>query len=81
MDDVTVTKGKHQSWIAFTAKPFGDLTLDVSDTIRSEEMVGGIPRDSENNYSEDPTRIRHEYIRRRRARCWSTPASTLPTPR
>jgi hydroxymethylglutaryl-CoA reductase (NADPH) len=61
MDDVAVTKGKHQSWIAFTAKPFGGLTLDVSDTIRSEEMVGGIPRDSENNYSEDPTRIRHEY--------------------
>ena len=63
MDDVTVTKGKHNIEIDFEAAPFGDLTLDVTDTIRSEEMVGGIPRDSENNYSEDAIQARHEYLR------------------
>jgi hydroxymethylglutaryl-CoA reductase (NADPH) len=63
VDGVTVTKGKHNIEIDFEAAPFGDLTLDVTDTIRSEEMVGGIPRDSENNYAEDAIQARHEYLK------------------
>jgi hydroxymethylglutaryl-CoA reductase (NADPH) len=63
VDDITVTTGQHHIEIEFTAEPFGDLTLDVNDTIRDEEMVGGIPRDDEDNYSEDAIQARHEFVK------------------
>ncbi|WP_255195959.1 hydroxymethylglutaryl-CoA reductase [Halorarius litoreus] len=63
IDGITVKRGEHNILIEFTAEPFGDLALDVTDTIRDEEMVGGIPRDDENNYSEEAIQTRHEFVK------------------
>jgi hydroxymethylglutaryl-CoA reductase (NADPH) len=62
LDGVRVSSGQHNLEISFTAKPFGDLTLSITDVIRAEEMVDGIPRDSSDNYSEQAIQTRHEYI-------------------
>jgi hydroxymethylglutaryl-CoA reductase (NADPH) len=62
LENVRVRSGKHNIEIEFTTTPFGELTLDITDTIRSEEMVSGIPRDSTNNYSEEAIARRHTYI-------------------
>ncbi len=63
IDGVTLTTGSHSITVEFTAKPFGELTLEVEDTIRDEEMVGGIPRNGEDNYSQEAIESRHEFVK------------------
>ncbi len=55
--------GKHSITIAFKAKPFGSLKLDVEDAIAeaSSDLVR-IPRDSEDDYSEAIIRERQAFV-------------------
>ena len=48
--------------VEFRAEPFGSLWLSITDTIRNEELVSGVPRDQIDNYSESSITERHEYI-------------------
>jgi len=62
VEDTDIPAGDHDIVIEFTAKPFGDLTLEIGDTIRDEGQLPSIPRDAEDNYSGDAIAKRHEYI-------------------
>ena len=62
VEGIDLRAGEHEIEIDFIADPFGELTLEVTDSIRDEEAVGGIPRDDEDNYSESAIAARHEYI-------------------
>ncbi|GAB4198447.1 MAG: hydroxymethylglutaryl-CoA reductase [Roseiflexaceae bacterium] len=55
--------GKHSITVSFKAKPFGSLKLDVEDAIAesSSDMVR-IPRDSEDDYSEEIIRKRQAFV-------------------
>jgi hydroxymethylglutaryl-CoA reductase (NADPH) len=46
----------------FTAKPFGDLTLEITDTIRDEGQLPSIPRSEEDNYCQEAIAERHEWL-------------------
>ena len=62
VEDMEVPAGDHEISVEFTAKPFGDLSLKIGDTIRDEGQLPSIPRDAEDNYSEAAIEMRHEYI-------------------
>jgi hydroxymethylglutaryl-CoA reductase (NADPH) len=62
VEDLELPTGDHEMEVAFRAEPFGQLSLSVTDTIRDEAVVSGVPRDPEDNYSEEAVRTRHEYI-------------------
>ena len=62
VEDMEVPAGDHEIFVEFTAKPFGDLSLEIGDTIRDEGQLPSIPRDAEDNYSEEAISMRHEYI-------------------
>ncbi|PSQ41711.1 hydroxymethylglutaryl-CoA reductase, partial [Halobacteriales archaeon QS_9_68_42] len=62
VEDMEVPAGDHEISVEFTAKPFGDLSLEIGDTIRDEGQLPSIPRDAEDNYSEEAIEMRHEYI-------------------
>lgn len=56
-------EGKHKIEVEFTVKPFGKLTLKVEDAIvaSSEKMVR-IPRDNEDDYSENAIKSRQKFV-------------------
>ncbi len=60
--DTTLSTGDHDIELGFRAEPFGDLSLSITDVIRDEELVSSIPRDSEDNYSEEAIAARQAYI-------------------
>jgi len=60
--DLELATGEHEMEIEFRAEPFGELALSITDSIRDEEIVSGIPRDRTDNYSEEAIAKRHEYI-------------------
>jgi len=60
--DLELATGEHEMEIEFRAEPFGELSLSITDTIRDEEVVPGVPRDRTDNYSEEAIAQRHEYI-------------------
>jgi hydroxymethylglutaryl-CoA reductase (NADPH) len=62
VEELTLPTGDHEIAIDFRAEPFGDLSLSITDTIRDEAVVSGVPRDSEDNYSQAAIGERHEYI-------------------
>jgi hydroxymethylglutaryl-CoA reductase (NADPH) len=62
IEEMNLSAGEHDIYIEFTAKPFGDLTLDITDKIRDEGQLPSIPRDQEDNYSEEAIQARHEYL-------------------
>jgi hydroxymethylglutaryl-CoA reductase (NADPH) len=57
-----ITAGEHEIYVEFTAEPFGDLTLEITDKIREEGELPSIPRDEEDNYSDEAIANRHEYL-------------------
>ncbi len=62
IDDLALGRGDHEMTVEFRAEPFGSLSLSITDTIRDEELVSGVPRDQTDNYSESAIAERHEYI-------------------
>ena len=62
VEDMEIPAGDHEIAIEFTAKPFGDLSLEIGDMIRDEGQLPSIPRDEEDNYSQAAIERRHEYI-------------------
>jgi hydroxymethylglutaryl-CoA reductase (NADPH) len=62
VEGIELPTGEHEILMDFVAEPFGDLSLSITDSIRDEEAIPGIPRDEEDNYSEEAIAARHEYI-------------------
>lgn len=62
VEDMSLPTGDHRIVLDFVAEPFGDLTLEIEDTIRDEGELPSIPRDEEDNYSEEAIAERHEYL-------------------
>ncbi|MFB6178644.1 MAG: hydroxymethylglutaryl-CoA reductase [Halorientalis sp.] len=62
VDDMELPTGDHQIEIDFQANPFGELSLSIADTIRDEDEVPSIPRDREDNFSDDAIAARHEFL-------------------
>jgi len=62
VEAATLPAGDHEIEVKFRAKPFGELSLSITDTIRDEAVVSGVPRDSEDNYSQAAISERHEYL-------------------
>jgi len=54
--------GNHDILMEFTAKPFGDLRLEITDTIRDEGQLPSVPRSEEDNYSQEAIAERHEWL-------------------
>jgi hydroxymethylglutaryl-CoA reductase (NADPH) len=57
-------EGQHDLEVVFDAPPFGRLTLEVSDSLKTAELAPGtIPRDPEDDYSEAVIQARRDFIR------------------
>ena len=57
--------GQHDIKVVFDAPPFGQLKLDVSDGLKTGERApGAVPRDSEDDYSDEIIRERQAFIHR-----------------
>ncbi len=57
-------EGTHDLEVVFDAPPFGQLILEVSDSLKTEANTPGtIPRDSEDDYSDAIIQARKEFIR------------------
>jgi hydroxymethylglutaryl-CoA reductase (NADPH) len=55
--------GKHEIELAFRAKPFGKLSFAVEDSIsKQDETIQRIPRDRDDNYSEDIIQERLRFV-------------------
>ena len=55
--------GKHKIEISFKADPFGDLKFNVEDSIsETDHQVQKIPRDKNDNYSDDAIQKRQRYV-------------------
>ena len=62
VEELSIPTGDHDIHVEFLAEPFGELSLDISDTIRDEGELPSIPRDEEDNYSQEAIQMRHEYL-------------------
>ena len=62
VEGMELPTGSHDIYTEFVAEPFGDLSLEIGDTIRDEGGLPSIPRDEEDNYSEEAIKERHEYL-------------------
>jgi hydroxymethylglutaryl-CoA reductase (NADPH) len=62
LHEMDLPPGEHEILVEFEADPFGELTLSVTDTIREEGFISGVPRDREDNYTEEAITQRHEYL-------------------
>ena len=62
VEGLELPTGDHEIYTEFVAEPFGDLSLEINDTIRDEGELPGIPRDENDNYSEAAIAERHEYL-------------------
>ncbi|WP_178916495.1 hydroxymethylglutaryl-CoA reductase [Natronomonas gomsonensis] len=62
VEEMNLPTGDHDIHVDFVAEPFGELTLEIGDTIRGEDAIPGIPRSDDDNYSEEAIAERHEYI-------------------
>ena len=64
MDIESLEPGSHDVTVVFTTEPFGELRMSVSDALNTgEHAPGTLPRDAENDYSEDIIRARQDFIR------------------
>ena len=55
--------GKHKIAVGFQTEPFGDLNIKVEDAItEAKPKLAGIPRDSEDDFSETAIRTRQEFV-------------------
>ena len=62
IEGMNLPTGDHEIDIDFTADPFGALSLEITDSIRDEGQLPSIPRDEEDNYSEEAIAERHDYL-------------------
>ena len=62
VEGMELPSGDHEIYTEFVAEPFGELSLEIGDTIRDEGQLPSIPRDEEDNYSADAIAARHEYL-------------------
>lgn len=62
IEGMDLSTGDHEIDVEFTAEPFGELSLSITDTIRDEGELPSIPRDEQDNYSERAIAKRHEYL-------------------
>ncbi|MCY4732645.1 hydroxymethylglutaryl-CoA reductase [Natronomonas gomsonensis] len=62
VEEMNLPTGDHDIHVDFVAEPFGELTLEIGDTIRGEDAIPGIPRSDDDNYSEEAIAERHEYL-------------------
>ncbi len=59
-----LSEGKHGLEFAFETEPFGTLRFDVKDALRTGERVPGtVPRDTEDDYSDEIIGARQEFVR------------------
>lgn len=63
VEDMNLPTGDHEIFMDFVAEPFGELSLEIGDTIRDEGQLPSIPRDEEDNYSQEAIQERHEYLK------------------
>ena len=57
-------EGRHDIAMTFKAQPFGKLSLEVQDALKTgKRMPGALPRDPENDYHEDIIAERQAFIR------------------
>jgi len=57
-------EGRHDIDLAFETEPFGRLNISVSDSLRPEEHdPGKIPRDGENDYSDEIIKTRQHFVK------------------
>ena len=58
---------RHEIEIAFTARPFGEFTLNIADTLAEQGLSGlHIPRSEADDYDDETIRRRRELIEQRR---------------
>ncbi|CAN5819870.1 hydroxymethylglutaryl-CoA reductase [soil metagenome] len=63
VDDLTLDPGMHALTIGFSAAGLGNLSFDVKDAIQEvQEGRIKVPRDPEDDYSEDAIRIRQRFV-------------------
>ena len=62
VEGMNLPTGDHDIHVDFVAEPFGELTLEIGDTIRGEDAIPGIPRSDDDNYSAEAIAERHEYL-------------------
>ncbi|WP_336134806.1 hydroxymethylglutaryl-CoA reductase [Natronomonas amylolytica] len=62
VEGFSLPSGDHEILIDFLAEPFGELSLEIEDTIRDEGQLPSIPRSEEDNYSEEAIAERHEWL-------------------
>jgi hydroxymethylglutaryl-CoA reductase (NADPH) len=66
LDMEPLTDGEHGIEVVFQARPFGRLTLDVTDRLNTgRRSPGTIPRDGADDYGEDIVRERQSFISER----------------
>lgn len=64
VDREPLEEGDHDVAVVFTTKPFGELHMKVRDSLNTGEPTPGtLPRNAENDYSNDVIRARQEFIR------------------
>jgi hydroxymethylglutaryl-CoA reductase (NADPH) len=64
LDIEPLTEGRHEITLAFDAPPFGRMSLEVQDALKTTQSVSGaVPRDSTDDYSDEIIRNRQAFIR------------------
>jgi hydroxymethylglutaryl-CoA reductase (NADPH) len=59
----SLEEGRHQLTLVFDTRPFGELKLAVSDSLNTgERSVKALPRDAEDDYSDEVIRARQRFI-------------------
>lgn len=62
MDHETLPTGKHGIEIDFTADMFGELSFSVEDAITEEDDLVRIPRNLEDDYSDEAIKARQKFV-------------------
>ncbi|MFC1690128.1 hypothetical protein ACFL07_10845, partial [Pseudomonadota bacterium] len=64
LDVEPLAEGQHEISMAFNAQPFGRLTLEVRDTLKTGTRApGAVPRDAEDDYSDEIIEARQSFIK------------------
>ena len=64
LDREPLSAGRHELSLAFEAPPFGRLSLEVQDALRTDHVLPEtVPRDSADDYSDSIIHARQDFIR------------------
>ena len=64
LDIEPLSEGRHELMLEFDAPPFGRMTLEVQDALKTgEASPGTVPRDSNDDYSDEIIRTRQDFIK------------------